>query len=67
MSMKDKLKGMLKGHEGQARQGVEKGGDQIDRRTGGKHSEHVDTAQRKLNDQLGTQPPEHGGDQPPRS
>ncbi|MEU3462611.1 antitoxin [Streptomyces sp. NPDC006733] len=57
MSMLDKIKGMLKGHEDQARQGIEKGGDFIDQKTQGKYSGQVDTAQQKLNEQLGGTPP----------
>ncbi|GAA4988004.1 antitoxin [Kitasatospora paranensis] len=58
MSMLDKLKGMLKGHEDTARQGVDKAGDAIDSKTGGKYQSQVDTAQQKMNDQLGDQPTE---------
>lgn len=58
MSMLDKLKGMLKGHEDTARQGIEKAGDAVDSRTGGKYQSQVDTAQQKLNEQLGDQPTE---------
>jgi hypothetical protein len=54
MSMLDKIKGMIKGHPDQARQGVEKGGDMIDRKTGDKYTRQVDTGQQKLNEQLGT-------------
>ncbi|HEY3477621.1 MAG TPA: antitoxin [Streptomyces sp.] len=57
MSMLDKLKGMLKGHEDQAQKGVEKAGDTVDQRTQNKYSSQVDTAQEKLNDQLGNRPP----------
>lgn len=57
MSMLDKLKGMLKGHEDQAQKGVEKAGDTVDQKTQGKYSSQVDTAQEKLNDQLGNRPP----------
>ncbi|MBD0737180.1 antitoxin [Streptomyces sp. CBMA29] len=53
MSMLDKLKGLLKGHEDQARQGVEKAGDMVDKKTGNKYSSQVDQVQEKLNDQLG--------------
>ncbi|WP_455360736.1 antitoxin [Streptomyces sp. SYSU K21746] len=67
MSMLDKLKGLIKGHEDTASQGVEKGGDAIDARTQGRHRRHVDTAQQKMNDQLGTtrEPPTPGDDRPP--
>ncbi|MCG7527039.1 antitoxin [Streptomyces sp. OfavH-34-F] len=61
MSMLDKLKSMIKGHPDQARQGVEKGGDFVDGKTGGKYSGQVDSAQQKLNDQLGDRrPPDEG-------
>ncbi|MGI5472835.1 antitoxin [Streptomyces sp. CA-132043] len=53
MSMIDKLKQMLKGHEDQAGRGVDKGGDLLDERTQGKYSRHVDTAQDKMKDQMG--------------
>ncbi|MEU6117361.1 antitoxin [Streptomyces sp. NPDC047117] len=53
MSMIDKLKQMLKGHEDQAGRGIDKGGDLLDDRTQGKYSRHVDTAQDKMKDQMG--------------
>ncbi|MFE2108774.1 antitoxin [Kitasatospora sp. NPDC059463] len=52
MSMFDKLKSMLKGHEDQAEKGVDKAGDMVDERTQGKYSSQVDTGQEKLKDQL---------------
>ncbi|MFG2674967.1 MULTISPECIES: antitoxin [unclassified Streptomyces] len=57
MSMLDKIKDLMKGHPDQARQGVEKGGDIVDKKTGGKYSGQVDSAQQKLNDQLGDKRP----------
>lgn len=65
MSMLDKLKGLIKGHPDQARQGVEKAGDAFDTRTGKKHQRHVDTAQQRLNEQIGKQPPT-GNERPPQ-
>jgi hypothetical protein len=64
MSMLDKLKQMLKGHEDQAGKAVDKGGDMVDKRTQGKYSGQVDTAQEQAKRQLGAEgkPPE----QPPR-
>ncbi|MEU2184156.1 antitoxin [Streptomyces thermolilacinus] len=56
MSMMDKLKNMLKGHESQAGKGVDTAGDHVDKRTRGRHRGHVDTAQDRLNDQLGRDP-----------
>ncbi|MFE6160732.1 antitoxin [Streptomyces sp. NPDC056486] len=53
MSVMDKLKQMLKGHEDKAGQGVDKAGDFVDGKTQGKYSGQVDTAQDKLKDQFG--------------
>ncbi|MER7985568.1 antitoxin [Streptomyces noursei] len=53
MSVLDKLKELLKGHEEQAGKGVDKAGDYVDERTQGKYQSQVDTAQDKLKDQLG--------------
>ncbi|KQX09467.1 kanamycin biosynthetic protein [Streptomyces sp. Root431] len=66
MSMLDKLKGMLKGHEDTARQGVEKAGDAIDAKTGNKYQSQVDTAQQKINEQLGTHQQPGGEQKPPQ-
>ncbi|MEU4118804.1 antitoxin [Kitasatospora sp. NPDC028055] len=52
MSMLDKLKGLLKGHEDQAEKGVDKAGDYVDERTQGKYQSQVDTAQDKLKEQF---------------
>ncbi|MEU4347620.1 antitoxin [Streptomyces sp. NPDC023838] len=60
MSVMDKLKQMLKGHEDQTGKGVDKAGDFVDERTQSKYSSQVDTAQDKLKDQLG-----RDQDQPP--
>ncbi|MFB6836618.1 antitoxin [Streptomyces sp. NPDC056361] len=66
MSMLDKLKGMLKGHEEQASQGIDKAGDFVDQKTQGKYSGQVDTAQEKLKEQLGRTDPGQGQDKPPQ-
>ncbi|MFF4010757.1 antitoxin [Streptomyces sp. NPDC001717] len=63
MSVLDKLKQMLKGHEDQASQGIDKAGDFVDGKTQGKYSGQVDMAQEKLKEQLGEEP---GHNQPPR-
>jgi hypothetical protein len=60
MSVLDKIKGVLKGHEDQAHQVIEKTGDTVDGKTQGKYSGQVDMAQEKLNEQLGTRPPTDG-------
>ncbi|WP_236243517.1 antitoxin [Streptomyces sp. CC228A] len=56
MSVMDKLKQMLKGHEAKAGQGIDKAGDFVDEKTQGKYSSQVDTAQEKLRQQLGQEP-----------
>ncbi|MFI6846360.1 antitoxin [Kitasatospora sp. NBC_00085] len=58
MSMMEKLKHMLKGHEDQADKAVDKAGDAVDERTQGKYSGQVDTGQEKLKDQFRDQPPQ---------
>ncbi|WP_406447970.1 antitoxin [Streptomyces sp. NBC_00876] len=60
MSMLDKIKGLMKGHPDQVRQGVGKGGDFVDKKTGSKYSGQVDSVQQKLNDQLGDRRPPTG-------
>ncbi|GHF18294.1 MULTISPECIES: antitoxin [Streptomyces] len=57
MSMLDKLKSLLQGHEDQARQGVGKAGDAFNERTQNKYQSQVDTAQQKIDEQLGNRPP----------
>ncbi|GAA2252438.1 hypothetical protein GCM10010232_45910 [Streptomyces amakusaensis] len=61
MSVLDKLKQMLKGHESKVDKGVDKAGDAFDAKTKGKYSGHVDKAQDKLKGQFGT----GSQDQPP--
>ncbi|TXS50787.1 antitoxin [Streptomyces sp. t39] len=53
MSMMDKLKNMLKGHEEQTGKGVDKAGDMVDGRTQGKYSGQVDSAQDRMKQQFG--------------
>ncbi|KJY34274.1 MULTISPECIES: antitoxin [Streptomyces] len=50
MSIVDKLKEMLGKNPDQAKQAVERGGDMVDERTGGKYSDKVDMAQEKANE-----------------
>ncbi|MFD3698399.1 antitoxin [Streptomyces sp. NPDC058646] len=61
MSMMDKLRQMLKGHEDKAGQGIDKTGDYVDGRTQGKYQSQVDTGQQKMKDQLGRE------DRPPQT
>ncbi|GGP95116.1 hypothetical protein GCM10010249_11370 [Streptomyces roseolilacinus] len=62
----DKIKSMLKGHEGHAGKGVDKAGDYVDKRTQGRYGGHVDTAQERLKDQLGRDP-EQRREPPPQT
>ncbi|WP_328873102.1 antitoxin [Streptomyces sp. NBC_00287] len=64
MSVMDKLKSMLKGHEDQAGKGVDKAGDFADEKTQGKYQSQVDTGQEQLKRQMGGDRPQ---DQPPQS
>ncbi|MFJ9848686.1 antitoxin [Streptomyces sp. NPDC101150] len=64
MSMLDKIKQMLKGHESQADKGIDKAGDFADTKTEGKYRGQVDAAQDKLREQYG-RPGDQ--DQPPRT
>ncbi|WP_030230966.1 antitoxin [Streptomyces sp. NRRL S-350] len=57
MSMMDKLKNLLKGHEEQADKAVDKAGDTVDERTQSKYSGQVDTAQEQLKNQFRDQQP----------
>ncbi|WP_329454446.1 antitoxin [Streptomyces sp. NBC_01497] len=65
MSMLDKLKGMMKGHEDTAHKGVDKAGDAVDKKTGNKYENQVDTGQKKMDEQMGNDP-RSGDDNPPR-
>lgn len=58
MSMMDKLKNLLKGHEEQTDKAVDKAGDTVDQRTEGKYSGQVDAAQEQLKNQFRDQPPQ---------
>ncbi|GAB7184812.1 antitoxin [Kitasatospora sp. Ki12] len=58
MSMMDKLKSLLKGHEEQADKAVDKAGDTVDERTQGKYSGQVDAAQEQLKNQFRDEPPQ---------
>ncbi|MBM7169542.1 antitoxin [Streptomyces sp. G44] len=63
MSVMDKLKQMLKGHEDKAGQGIDKAGDFVDKKTQGKYSGQVDTGQEQLRKRFGG---DQGPEQPPR-
>jgi hypothetical protein len=58
MSIMDKVKGMLGQHSDKAREGVDRAGDMVDERTGGKHAKQVDMAQDKANDYIDREKPQ---------
>lgn len=57
MSMLDKLKGLLKGHEEQAEKAVDKAGDAVDDRTQSRFSGQVDATQEQVKNQFRDDPP----------
>ncbi len=57
MSVLDKIKGALKGHEDQAGKAVDKAGDMFDEKTGNKFSSQVDMVQEQAKNQIGQTPP----------
>ncbi|MFB4311074.1 antitoxin [Actinomadura sp. GTD37] len=59
MSIVDKVKQMLGQHSDKAKKGVERAGDMIDERTGGKYADKVDKVQEKAGDYI-----ERGSDRP---
>ncbi|MEU8827265.1 antitoxin [Streptomyces sp. NPDC048636] len=52
MGMMDKLKGALGKNPDKTRQATRKGADVADKKTGGKHSEQIQTGSDKLDDEL---------------
>lgn len=52
MSMVNRIRSMLRGHEDKAAKGIDRAGAMFDRRTRGKYRRHVDKVQRKLKDEL---------------
>ena len=58
---KDKVKDLLDGHEDKVDAGIEKAGDLVDDKTGGKYADKVDMAQEKAGDALDSL----GGDDKP--
>jgi hypothetical protein len=63
MGIFDKLKGAVKGHGDKVGEGLDKAADVADEKTGGKHSEHIDTGVDKAKEQLGIES-EPGGEAP---
>lgn len=60
MGLLDKIMGMLKGNADKAKAGVDKAGDMIDDKTGGKFADKVDMAQEKAGDMLDQQAEDEG-------
>ena len=62
MSIVDKVKEMFGGHADKAKGAVDKAGDMVDEKTGGKYSDKVDMAQDKAKDFIeGAKPKSDGG------
>ncbi|GAA0802715.1 antitoxin [Spirilliplanes yamanashiensis] len=53
MSFLDKAKDMAEKHDDKVDQGIEKAGDQIDQRTGGKYADKVDQGQNQAQQRTG--------------
>jgi len=64
MGILDKLKGMVAGHEDQAKKGVDKAAEVADKKTEGKHSDQINTVKEKASEQLGGEKPPAEGEQP---
>ncbi|MFI1068930.1 antitoxin [Streptomyces puniciscabiei] len=62
MSVMEKIKQMLKGHEDQAKTGVDKAGDMVDQRTQDKYGSQVDAAQQRADQYID----QNRRDNPPR-
>jgi hypothetical protein len=54
MSIVDKVKHLIGQHPDKAEEGIDKAGDMIDERTGGKYADKVDTAQEKATEYTDT-------------
>ncbi len=52
MGLLDKIKGMLGGNVDKAKAGVEKAGDMVDEKTGGKFTDKIDMAEDKIGEVL---------------
>lgn len=52
MGLLDKIKGMLGGNVDKAKAGIDKAGDMVDEKTGGKFGDQIDKAQDMAGDML---------------
>lgn len=48
MGLLDKIKGMLSGNADKVKGGLEKAGDMVDEKTGGKFTDNIDMAEEKI-------------------
>lgn len=52
MGLLDKIKGMLGGNADKVKEGIDKAGDMVDDKTGGKYSDKIEMAEEKIADVL---------------
>ena len=55
MGLMDKIKAMISGNTDKVKEGVEKAGDMVDDKTGGKFGDKVDMAQEKASEMIDKQ------------
>jgi len=48
MGLLDKIKGLIGGNADKVKQGIDKAGDMVDEKTGGKFSDKIDMAEEKI-------------------
>ena len=48
MGLLDKIKGMLGGNADKVKEGIDKAGDMVDEKTGGKFSDKIEMAEEKI-------------------
>ncbi|REE99263.1 antitoxin [Thermomonospora umbrina] len=65
MSFMTKVKEMLGQNSGKAKQAVDKAGDMVDKRTGGKYADKVDKAQKKAGEHIDRGQQQQGRDTGP--
>ena len=55
MGLLDKIKGLLGGNADKVKEGIEKAGDMVDEKTGGKFSDKIDMAEEKIGEVIDDQ------------
>jgi hypothetical protein len=58
MSILDKAKGLIGTNRDKAKDGVDKGAGIVDKKTGGAHTDKIDTAADKAKDEIDKLPPQ---------